>query len=192
VSTVHRILAAAERLFAERGFAATRTADIAGAAQVTERTLFKHFPDKQTLLHQVTRPALIAAAVAPQGADAPFDAWFANVLRERIAAAQAAPHALRVVLIELLTSAEARRYFAPLWKRELWGGMVKAIARYQARGELRQDLDAEPLARMVLSLMLGYLLSRTLVAPALAWDDDKEIARLLEVIQRGAGSGGQV
>jgi hypothetical protein len=40
--------------------------------------------------------------------------------------------------------------------------------------------------------MLGYLLSRTLVAPALAWDDDKEIARLLEVIQRGAGSGGQV
>lgn len=55
-----------------------------------------------------------------------------------------------------------------------------------ARGELRQDLDAEPLARMVLSLMLGYLLSRTLVAPALAWDDDKEIARLLDVIQRGA------
>ena len=186
MDTVHRILAAAERLFAERGFAATRTADIARAAQVTERTLFKHFPDKQTLLRQVTRPAMIAAAVAPQGTDAPFDAWFANVLRERLSAAQAAPHALRVVLIELLTNAEARRDFAPLWKRELWGGMMKAIARYQARGELRQDLDAEPLARMVLSLMLGYLLSRTLVAPALAWDDDKEIARLLQVIQRGA------
>lgn len=117
MDTVHRILAAAERLFAERGFAGTRTADIARAAQVTERTLFKHFSDKQTLLHQVTRPAMlaVAAAVAPQEADAPFDAWFANVLRERVAAAQAAPHALRVVLIELLTSPEARRYFAPLW-----------------------------------------------------------------------------
>jgi hypothetical protein len=70
--------------------------------------------------------------------------------------------------------------------------MANAIARYQARGELRQDLGAESLARMVLSLMLGYLLSRTLVAPGLAWDDEKEIARLLQVLQRGAVSGGQV
>ena len=39
---------------------------------------------------------------------------------------------------------------------------------------------------MVLSLALGYLLSRTLVAPGLAWDDEREIGRLLEVLQRGA------
>jgi hypothetical protein len=46
---------------------------------------------------------------------------------------------------------------------------------------------------MALSLALGYLLSRTLVAPGLAWDDDREIARLLEVLRRGAAaSGGQV
>jgi AcrR family transcriptional regulator len=181
------ILAAAQRLFAERGFAATRTADIARAAQVTERTLFKYFPDKQALLQRVAHPALLAAAAPPpQDAGVPFAAWFEAFLRERLAAAQAAPHALRVVLIELLTSAEARRRFAPLWKRDLWGGMVKAVARYQARGELRADPDAESLARMVLSLMLGYLLSRTLVAPGLAWDDDREIARLLAVLQRGA------
>ncbi|MGH8720790.1 MAG: hypothetical protein ACREU4_02320, partial [Burkholderiales bacterium] len=94
---------------------------------------------------------------------------------------------------ELLTSEGARRRFAPLWKRELWGGMVQAVARFQARGELRADLEAEALARMVLALALGYLLSRTLVAPGLAWDDAKEIARLLEVLRRGAAaSGGEV
>lgn len=193
MDTEHRILAAAERLFAERGHAGTRTAEIARAARVTERTLFKYFADKDTLLERVLAPALLAAGTPPPASEAPFAAWFETLLRQRLAAAQLRPHALRVVLIELLTSAPARRRFAPLWKRDLWGGMVNAVARFQARGELRADLDAEALARMLLSLALGYLLSRTLVAPGLAWDDAREIARLLQVLRGGAGaSGGQV
>jgi AcrR family transcriptional regulator len=193
VDTEHRILSAAARLFAERGYAGTRTAEIARAAKVTERTLFKYFADKAALLERVLAPALAGAATPPPASEAPFAAWFETLIRQRLAAAQAGPHGLRLVLLELLTSERSRRRFAPLWKRELWGGMVKAVARFQARGELRADLDAESLARMVFSLALGYLLSRTLVAPALAWDDAKEIARLLEVLRRGAtASGGQV
>jgi len=188
VDTKQRILAAAERLFAERGYAGTRTAEIARAANVTERTLFKHFPDKGALLEGVLQPALAAAGTSPPAGDAPFAAWFETLVRQRLAAAQASPHALRMVMVELLTSDVARRRFAPLWKRELWGGLVNAVARFQARGELRADLEAEALARMVLSLALGYLLSRTLVAPGLAWDDAREIARLLDVLQRGAGA----
>jgi AcrR family transcriptional regulator len=188
VDTEHRIVSAAARLFAERGYAGTRTAGIARAAKVTERTLFKHFADKGALLERVLAPALAAAATPPPGGEAPFAAWFETLIRQRLAAAQAGPHGLRLVLVELLTSEGARRRFAPLWKRELWGGMVKAVARFQARGELRADLDAEALARMVLSLALGYFLARTLVAPGLAWDDTKEIARLLEVLRGGAAA----
>jgi hypothetical protein len=135
---------------------------------------------------------LPAFAAAPPADAVPFAVWFETLLRSRLALAQAHPHALRLVLVELLTSAAARRRFAPVWKRELWSALVRSIARFQARGELRADLEAEPLARMVLSLALGYLLSRTLVAPGMAWDDDREVARLLQVLQRGAGSGGQV
>ena len=193
MDTERSILAAAERLFAERGYAGTRTAEIARTAKVTERTLFKYFPDKAALLERVLAPALAAAATPPPASTAPFAAWFETLIRQRLVAAQAHPHALRLVLVELLTSAGARRRFAPPWKRELWGALVNAVARFQARGELRNDLEAEALARMVLSLALGYLLTRTLVAPGLAWDDAKEIARLLEVLRRGAaGSGGEV
>lgn len=192
MDTVDRILAAAERLFAERGAAGTRTAELARAAGVTERTLFKHFPEKAGLLERVAGEAMHAVAVAPPADEVPFAVWFETLLRSRLAVAQARPHALRLVLVELLTSAAARRRFAPVWKRDLWSALVRSVARFQARGELRTDLEAEPLARMVLSLALGYLLSRTLVAPALAWDDSREIARLLEVLRRGAGSDGQV
>jgi AcrR family transcriptional regulator len=188
VDTEQAILAAAARLFAERGYAGTRTAEIARAAKLTERTLFKRFPDKAALLERVLAPALAAAATPPPASEARFEVWFETLVRQRLAAAQARPHALRVVLVELLTSERARRRFVPLWRRELWGGLVNAVARFQARGELRRDLGAETLARMLLSLALGYLLTRTLVAPGLAWDDAKEIARLLEVLQRGAAA----
>ncbi len=193
MDTEQAILAAAERLFAERGYAGTRTAEIARAAKLTERTLFKHFPDKAALLERVLAPALAAAATPPPASAARFEEWFETLVRQRLAAAQARPHALRLVLVELLTSERARRRFAPLWKRELWGGLVNAVTRFQARGELRRDLGAETLARMVLSLALGYLLTRTLVAPGLAWDDAKEIGRLLDVLRGGAAaSDGQV
>jgi len=192
VDTEQRILEAAGRLFAERGYAAARTAEIAHAAKVTERTLFKYFPDKPSLLERVLAPAIAAVAAPLPGAEAPFDAWFETLVRQRLAAGEARPHALRLLLVELLTRTESRRRFAPVWKREIWGALVRAVARFQARGELRADLDAESLARMVLSLMLGYLLSRTLVAPRLAWDDAREISRLQEVLRRGARSGGQV
>jgi TetR/AcrR family transcriptional regulator len=191
VDTVHRILSAAERLFAERGAAATRTAEIARAAGVTERTLFKHFPEKARLLERAAGAAMQAVAAACPDDSVAFAVWFETLLRARLAGAEAHPHALRLVLVELLTSSAARQRFAPVWKRELWSPLVRSIARFQARGELRADLEPEALARMVLSLALGYLLSRTLVAPGLAWDDAKEIGRLLEVLQRGA-SGRQV
>lgn len=41
---------AALELFAERGFADTTAADIAARAGVTERTFFRHFPDKREVL----------------------------------------------------------------------------------------------------------------------------------------------
>ena len=41
---------AADRLFAERGYAATTVRDIAGAAGVTERTFFRYFTGKEELI----------------------------------------------------------------------------------------------------------------------------------------------
>ncbi len=45
-----RLEKAASELFAERGFATTTAADIAGRAGVTERTFFRHYADKREVL----------------------------------------------------------------------------------------------------------------------------------------------
>lgn len=48
--TRRQLVVSARELFAERGYDATSTADIAAAAGVTERTLFRYFPNKITLV----------------------------------------------------------------------------------------------------------------------------------------------
>ena len=66
-----RLQQAAVALFRERGYDRTTAAEIAARAGVTERTFFRHFPDKREVLFDgeaVLRDALTASI-----ADAPHD-----------------------------------------------------------------------------------------------------------------------
>ncbi|OCR01145.1 TetR family transcriptional regulator [Oscillatoriales cyanobacterium USR001] len=51
--TRKRILQAAQRLFANKGYEATTTASLAQAAGVAEGTIFRHFPNKKAILIEV-------------------------------------------------------------------------------------------------------------------------------------------
>ena len=66
-----RLQRAALELYAERGFDRTTAADIAALAGVTERTYFRHFPDKREVLFDGEadmRTALVDAVLnAPPG-----------------------------------------------------------------------------------------------------------------------------
>ena len=76
-----RLRNAALELFGERGYEATTTAEIAARAGVTERTFFRHFPDKREALfdgEEAFRDALVAGVLsAPTSAD-PMAALFAG------------------------------------------------------------------------------------------------------------------
>ena len=71
--TRQRLLDAAGRLFAERGYDQTTSAEIADAAGVTERTLFRHFDTKADLMLGNWRDNAdaLAAAMRKQPDDAP-------------------------------------------------------------------------------------------------------------------------
>lgn len=67
-----RMKEAALELFGERGYAATTAAEVAERAGLTERTFFRHFPDKREVLFadDGMRDLLAAAvAAAPEGAE---------------------------------------------------------------------------------------------------------------------------
>lgn len=75
-----RLLQAALELFAENGFDRTTGAQIAERAGVSERTFFRHFPDKREVLFQ--GQAILAEALTSAIAQAPTELTPMEVLRE--------------------------------------------------------------------------------------------------------------
>jgi AcrR family transcriptional regulator len=100
--TREQIIEAAMGLFAERGYHATTTSDIATAADVAPRTFFAYFPSKEAVVfHNVDRnldglasalrdrlPGETAFDALRRFTDAMFDEWIANedeaLLRKRL------------------------------------------------------------------------------------------------------------
>jgi AcrR family transcriptional regulator len=66
VVTRSEVLAAARRLFAERGWEGTTTRAVAEAAGVAAGTVFLHFPDKVALLEAALREQIATALTAAE------------------------------------------------------------------------------------------------------------------------------
>jgi AcrR family transcriptional regulator len=77
-----RLLQAALELYADRGFESTTVAEIAKRAGLTERTYFRHFPDKREVLFGSAaelHEALVSAIADAPDALAPIDAVAAGL-----------------------------------------------------------------------------------------------------------------
>lgn len=189
------ILWAAAQLFASRGVAASSTREIAAAAQTTERTLFKHFGNKDALVRAVLEEAVLAhvspsSLEALEAAIATFDgdleAWHRALLTARLQELGAAPELTRLLLVEIVRDAATRSRFAQQWQGAAWAPLLALFARLQGTGVLREDVAPDRLARHFLSLNLGFLLGRILLAPGHGWDDAEEIASIARVFAAGA------
>ena len=189
------ILVAATEIFGAKGFRDARTADIAQAAGVTERTLFRYFPTKEQLYQRVMFPAVLAATMPRELTETgklfaaqseSFRDWHRRVLKLRTGAARAAAPQFRLMLATLMTDEALRAKVIAIWKKNLWQHALDTVERYQKRKQLRSDLSAKAVARAIISLNLGYIVARALLAPEAPWDDDAEIDATVELLLSGA------
>jgi AcrR family transcriptional regulator len=188
------ILDAAQRLFGERGYTETTTAQIARTAGVTERTLFKYFPTKADLLKRVMFPMLLRVAIPEQMQKVrtmlqtphlTFEEWYLTILRDRLQMASENALQMKLILIELLRDEVLRSRFGELWQEYLWTETVRSLQHYQERGLIRQDINLETLARILFCINAGYLFSRYIFAPERNWDDEFEATQMLNILMNG-------
>ena len=190
------ILWAAARLFAARGVAQTSTREIAAAANSTERTLFKHFGTKEGLVHAVIQEAVLPH-LAPTSLDAlrrvielhgdDFAAWHVALLQARADSLAHAPELTRLLLVEMLRDEDLLRRFANQWRPAVWEPLLQLFQRLQREGRLSRTFPVDSLVRMFLSLNVGYLVSRFLLAPDAGWNDRKEQQAIARFFFEAAG-----
>jgi AcrR family transcriptional regulator len=183
------ILAAALRVFAARGFSATRLDDIAAEAGVTKGTIYYYFKSKTALLLRLSEGgdraefARIEALIADNTGS--VSAQLRLVMRKGFAEpTDEARRQLRMVYLAL--HSDAPQLFARAVQRALvdgWALIVKLIERGQADGEFRPDVDAPVAARIFTSgLLLQQLWRNSLGLESLdPFDKDRMVDSTIEL-----------
>jgi AcrR family transcriptional regulator len=188
-----RIIGAALELFAERGFAATTTLEIARRAQVAEKTLFSHFKTKEALFDETLTPATFELFIAEANPrheellDTPWerlDDFLVALLEDRIGLIQRHPSKFKLILQELLLRPERVVPFQRKFRVRIAPKIEAVFERLRKAGELR-DVPSAVVLRMTASIMLGYSINRFVFNPGRRWNDAAEIRAMVDVLVRG-------
>jgi AcrR family transcriptional regulator len=185
-----RIVEMAVLAFAERGYAATSTRDIATRAGVSEAAIFRHFANKKDMLIRIVRP-LAGRLIVPTGLDefaaaiaseTTIEGIFRKLLTTRVAFARRFLPLVRIMVQEVPFHPELREVMAPHIAKIL-AQVEMLLASRIADGQLRA-IKAEQMLRIAASMFMGYLLASSLPLNR-TWDDEAEIAIMAGIMARG-------
>jgi AcrR family transcriptional regulator len=143
-----RILAAAAEVFTERGLDATLD-EVARAAGVGIGTVYRRFPDKESLVSELFRDRIDALVTLAEQACAASDPWHGLVTYlEYAATAMAGDLGLRQLMMFATYDRDQVCY-----ARDRMGPVItRLVERAQASGDLRQDFKATDLKMIAFML----------------------------------------
>ena len=175
------ILDAAEALFAQRGFAATPVRDISEQAGANPAMVNYYFGSKQALLEQVMERSLepLADAIAQMRlSDAAPASAIARLLLDTLGAH---PNLATLMVREvMLPGGVMRERFLERMAPRLGGSLPELLAREQAAGRVRPDLDPRITALLLLALAVFPFIGRGVAETGLGVSYDRAGLRELE------------
>jgi TetR/AcrR family transcriptional regulator, fatty acid metabolism regulator protein len=136
------ILAAAVRVFARKGYHASRVGDIAEEAGVAHGLLYHYFASKEEVLETVFRETwrqLLDAVREVDESSAPAREQLRQVAAILLRSWRRDPDLVRVLVREVARSPQMQRQVEEIG--QAFSAIERIVARGQADGELRAELD---------------------------------------------------
>jgi AcrR family transcriptional regulator len=182
-----RILEAAVRVFARRGFHGARVADIAEEAGVAHGLLYHYFASKDEVLQTVFREnwsALIERFERVEASDEPADEKLLGLLKILLRTWRNDPDLVTVMVREVGRSAHLATQVDEIGRG--FEVIQRVIEQGQAEGVFREELDARLASWVVYGgleeILTGWVMGRL---P----DGDEEVARaertIVDVVRAG-------
>ncbi|GIO27247.1 TetR/AcrR family transcriptional regulator [Ornithinibacillus bavariensis] len=187
------ILAAATELFAEKGYAATSTSEIAKKAGVAEGTIFRHYKSKKDLLLTIVSPTMIKV-ISPmvkkdinKVLDKEYDT-FQDFLRamiaNRITFVKKNTSLLRIFIQELPFHEELKKQVIEQIGKDVLERLREVIRHYQGKGQII-EMHPDTIIRVAAASTLSYILAKYVVFPEVDWDEEAEIERMIQILSDG-------
>jgi AcrR family transcriptional regulator len=177
------IIAAAAKLFADHGFAATKLDDVARLAGVAKGSIYLYFDTKEELFRAVVRSAVVPQVQVVRGIAEAFEGTLADLLPRLLSGAALLMGRADVFAVVRMVIGESRNFpdLAKIWHDEVVAPVFAAfsgvIARAQAKGEVREG-DARLYTFSVMGPLFTATLFRDVFSPAS--NDLPDLARLAE------------
>jgi AcrR family transcriptional regulator len=190
-----KIILAAIESFSEKGYAATSTSEIAKKAGVAEGTIFRHYKTKKDLLVSIVAP-MMAKLIGPfvvndfnkvldQQYDRVEDFFRATIENRREVLIKLLP-VLKILIQEIPFHPELREQFIDLIAKKIFDRVSSLIISYQEKGQLI-EMPPASVARLAITSVLGFLITRYILFPNFDWDDELETERTIQFIMHGLG-----
>jgi len=157
-----RILNAAVRVFASRGFHATRVSDVASAAGVADGTIYLYFKSKDALLvslfeSHVERLLAFLETELPRAAS-PSEK-LKRIVEVQLGLLEGERDLAEVVTVILRQSTKLmKQYAAPKFNAYL-DAIAGVVAEGQATGEIRKDVSPHLAARAIFGALDGIAMT---------------------------------
>ncbi|ASK62130.1 TetR family transcriptional regulator [Virgibacillus phasianinus] len=195
-----KIMEAAIRLIADKGYHNTSTSEIAKEAGVAEGTIFRHYKTKKDLLVAIVGPVMMklsAPVLADKFVNQVFEQNHGHLeeflyyfIKNRFEFAEANVDLIKILVQELAFHPDIQETFKQIFHEKVYPAINKSLDYYKNKGEL-QNLPNETLIRMVVPTIIGFLVTRFIVQPNKEWDDEVEIRQTVKYILHGIGTTGE-
>ena len=198
-ATQEKILNAAIKLIALNGFKATTTASIAKEAGISETIIFKYYRDKSSLLREIVQQAMgqlldnidITALVAKVeiSKDYPTRDFLKTIMIDRLEFMENNFELVKIVLMEMQYNDE----LMILAENKLFGKLYELVERIDHLLADKMGISIEK-ARTILRICFGTIATLAVQKHFFSIqiersEAEKEIDRVLDVIQLSANSG---
>jgi len=176
-----RIVEAAIRLFAEKGYSNTSTAEIAKAADVSEASIFKQYGTKDNLLLSLVVPYIKemfpfeADETMNQvfsGAYSDFEAFLRALLKNRIAFITENRDIFLVLIKEIIYKEELKNELFPYVAEVAATRLTKIVELFQERDELA-DMPTRSILKLLFTVIGGFVASRFVLLNRESIDDEE-------------------
>lgn len=189
-----KIVEAAIKIFAEKGFANTSTSEIAAEAGVAEATIFRHYGTKDNLLLSVILPFLkdfipymIQEVLNDLMAQNPktFEDFLRALIKNRIDFINNNKKLFQILVKEVIYREEFKQELKPLVSENIIKHFGKITETFKTCKDLTQPLTPVAL-RMVLTFLYGYFTTRfVLITDNFVVDEDTELDVVICFIMDG-------
>jgi AcrR family transcriptional regulator len=186
------IVEAAIKLFAEKGYANTSTAEIAKLAEVSEGTIFKHYRTKDHLLLSVMLPFIqenfpsLAQEVLKETLTEQtrtFEEFLKGFLRNRVDFVKDNKEIFQVVVKELMYRDDFKNELVSFIAKQAPSILIKVIHEFKERGELI-DLPTDEIFHGLFTVLGGFFVTRFVLMNN--YDiTDEDIEQLVRFIMDG-------